>query len=116
MLLAIRHFVAAEVRERYVQGWCRGAPGCGGAWCRRRGVGRGKVRPVKHTSEDGVEVCPERELKEQVCVWRGCLCHSVRGGGRAGRLEVGAFHMHGLRHRAGRYTVGFSCCPWPWWG
>ena len=67
MLLAIRHFVAAEVRERYVQGWCRGAPGCGGAWCRRRGVGRGKVRPVILTSEDGVEVCPERELKEQVC-------------------------------------------------
>ena len=99
MLLAIRHFVAAEVRERYVQGWCRGAPGCDGAWCRRGGVGRGKVRPVIHTSEDGVESGSSRNK----CV-EGVSVTPSEVVDRAGRLEVGAFHMHGLRHRAGRYT------------
>ena len=40
-----------------VESWCRGAPGCGGAWCKRRGFGRGKIQPGTHSSEEGVDVC-----------------------------------------------------------
>ena len=85
---------------------CRGAPGYGGAWCKRGGVGRGSHTPRRKASR----CVSTLGLKENLCGEGGPDLLRPRWTWPATR-KIGAFHLHGLGlRRVRQVSCSLVCC------